>query len=182
MKVTLLSMPDVLLIEPRVFGDERGFFFESYNQDVFRNATGQRIEFVQDNHSRSQKNTLRGLHYQLPPYAQAKLVRVTRGKVFDVVVDIRKRSPTFGKWVGEILSEENQHQLFIPEGFAHGFIVLSETADFLYKTSSYYHKESDRAIKWDDPDIGIDWPLEGLPLVSDKDKNANFLRESDVFV
>lgn len=182
MKVTQLSIPDVLLIEPQIFGDDRGFFYESFNDQKFEEATGKKPAFVQDNHSHSSLHILRGLHYQLPPHAQAKLIRVTRGKVFDVAVDLRKSSPTFGKWVGAILSEENQSQLFIPEGFAHGFLVLSEKADFLYKTTNYYHKESEREILWNDPDLGIEWPLDGKPLLSEKDKNASLFNVSELFL
>lgn len=155
MKITPTSIPDVLIIEPKVFGDERGFFFESFNQAKFELFIGRQVNFVQDNHSKSVKNVLRGLHYQmLQP--QGKLVRVMQGEVFDVVVDIRKSSPTFGKWVGEHLSAENKKQLWVPEGFAHGFVVLSETAEFLYKTTDYYAPEFERCIVWDDPDIDIE--------------------------
>lgn len=158
MKHTHLSITDVVLFEPKVFGDSRGFFFESFNQKVFNNATGLDINFVQDNHSRSNKGVLRGLHYQTQQ-AQGKLVRVARGAVFDVAVDIRKGSPTFGKWEGAVLSEENQNQLWVPPGFAHGFLVLSETADFLYKTTDYYAPAYERSIAWDDKAIGIEWPF-----------------------
>lgn len=169
MKVTPLLIPDVLLLEPKVFGDERGFFFESYNRRSFRDATGLDFDFVQDNHSRSVKNVLRGLHYQAPPRAQGKLVRAVQGEVFDVAVDIRKGSPTFGRWVGELLSAENKRQLWIPAGLAHGFVVLSETAEFLYKTTDYYAPECERCILWNDPDLSIDWPLQGAPVLSAKD-------------
>lgn len=169
MKVTPLAISDVLLIEPKVFGDERGFFFESYNHKAFQEATGLDVEFVQDNHSRSAKNVLRGLHYQLPPKVQGKLVRAVAGEVFDVAVDIRKGSPTFGKWVGEVLSEDNKRQLWIPPGFAHGFLVLSEMAEFLYKTTDYYAPEYERCIVWNDRDLSIQWPLTAPPLVSGKD-------------
>ncbi|WP_153110537.1 dTDP-4-dehydrorhamnose 3,5-epimerase [Propionivibrio limicola] len=175
MKVTPLAIPDVLLIEPKVFGDERGFFYESYNQKVFQEATGLAVEFVQDNHSRSAKNVLRGLHYQLPPKAQGKLVRAIVGEVFDVAVDIRKGSPTFGKWVGEVLSADNRRQLWVPPGFAHGFLVLSEMAEFLYKTTDYYAPEYERCIVWNDPLIGIDWPLDGVPQLSAKDAQGDLL-------
>ncbi|HCN7598626.1 TPA: dTDP-4-dehydrorhamnose 3,5-epimerase, partial [Escherichia coli] len=162
--------------EPKVFGDERGFFFESFNQKVFEEAVGRKVEFVQDNHSKSSKGVLRGLHYQLEPYAQGKLVRCVVGEVFDVAVDIRKSSPTFGKWVGVNLSAENKRQLWIPEGFAHGFLVLSETAEFVYKTTNYYYSESDRGIIWNDPMLKIQWPLEVEPILSEKDqKQARFL-------
>lgn len=169
MKATPLAIPDVLLIEPKVFGDERGFFFESFNQTAFNEAVGLDIQFVQDNHSRSAKNVLRGLHYQMPPKAQGKLVRVVVGEVFDVAVDIREGSPTFGKWVGEVLSADNKRQLWIPPGFAHGFLVLSEMVEFLYKTTDYWAPALERCIRWDDPVLGIDWPLEGEPVLSGKD-------------
>ena len=169
MKVTPLAISDVLLIEPKVFGDERGFFFESFNQKVFNDAIGQDVLFVQDNHSRSAKNVLRGLHYQLPPRAQGKLVRVVAGEVFDVAVDIRKDSPTFGKWVGEVLSASNKRQLWVPPGLAHGFLVLSDVAEFLYKTTDYWAPELERCICWDDPELAIPWPLDGVPQLSAKD-------------
>ena len=169
MKVTALAIPDVLLFEPKVFGDERGFFFESFNQQRFNAATGLDLQFVQDNHSKSAKGVLRGLHYQLPPKAQGKLVRVVAGEVFDVAVDIRKNSPTFGQWVGEILSGDNKRQLWIPPGLAHGFVVLSDSAEFLYKTTGYYAPEMERCIRWDDPDLAIDWPIGGEPVLSGKD-------------
>lgn len=169
MKVTPLAIPDVLLIEPKVFGDERGFFFESFNEKAFLEATGLDVHFVQDNHSRSAKNVLRGLHYQQPPKAQGKLVRVVVGEVFDVAVDIRSGSPTFGKWVGEVLSGNNKRQLWIPPGFAHGFLVLSEEAEFLYKATDYYAPELERGILWSDADIAIDWPLSSEPVLSSKD-------------
>jgi dTDP-4-dehydrorhamnose 3,5-epimerase len=173
MKVTALSIPDVLLIEPQVFSDDRGFFFESFNQNKFEEAVGQKIHFVQDNHSKSVMGTLRGLHYQLPPKAQGKLVRVIQGEVFDVVVDIRKSSPTFGQWVGEILSADNKKQLWIPEGFAHGFMTLSDTAEFAYKTTNYYAPDLEQCIAWDDPTLGIHWPLEAtLVKISIKDKQG----------
>ncbi len=170
MKVTQLDLPDVLLIEPRVFGDERGFFFESYNRHAFLEATGLDVGFVQDNHSRSTRGVLRGLHYQLPPKAQGKLVRVVVGEVFDVAVDIRKGSPTFGKWVGEMLSAENKRQMWIPPGFAHGFLTMSDAAEFLYKTTDYYSPEHERCIVWNDSAICIAWPIAGAPLLSDKDR------------
>lgn len=172
MKVTPRAIPDVLLIEPKVFGDERGFFFESFNQQRFNEVTDLNLTFVQDNHSKSAKNVLRGLHYQLPPKAQGKLVRVVAGEVFDVAVDIRKDSPTFGHWVGEHLSADNKRQLWIPPGLAHGFLVLSESAEFLYKTTDYYAPELERCIRWDDPDLAIDWPLAGEPLLSAKDTSG----------
>jgi dTDP-4-dehydrorhamnose 3,5-epimerase len=172
MKATPLKIPDIVLIEPKVFGDERGYFFESFNQAAFNQAIGYEVQFVQDNHSKSQKGVLRGLHYQLPPKAQGKLVRVVQGEVFDVAVDIRKDSPTFGQWVGVILSAENKRQLWIPAGFAHGFITLSESAEFLYKTTDYYAPEYERCIAWNDPEIGINWPLDQTPVLSDKDQQG----------
>ena len=172
MKVTPLAISDVLLIEPKVFGDERGFFFESFNQLKFKSATGLDLHFVQDNHSKSAKNVLRGLHYQLPPRAQGKLVRVIAGEVFDVAVDIRKGSPTFGQWVGEVLSGENKRQMWIPPGLAHGFLVLSESAEFLYKTTDYWAPEFERCILWNDPGLAIAWPLEGDPVLSAKDSGG----------
>jgi len=181
MKATPLAIPDVLLIEPKVFGDARGFFYESFNGKAFDEAVGHHVEFVQDNHSRSSKGVLRGLHYQLPPHAQGKLVRVTRGAVFDVAVDIRKSSPTFGKWVGQELTEENNKQLWIPPGFAHGFLVLSETADFLYKTTNYYAASDERSIKWNDPAISIDWPYAGEPILSTKDQRNVMLTAAECF-
>lgn len=171
MKLTRLKIPDVCLIEPQVFGDDRGFFFESFNQRQFDGAIGREVVFVQDNHSRSAKNVLRGLHYQVVR-PQGKLVRVAQGEVFDVAVDIRKSSPTFGQWVGEILSAENKKQLWIPEGFAHGFLTLSEHAEFLYKTTEYYAPECERCIRWDDPDLAIKWPLVGEPQLSGNDHTA----------
>jgi dTDP-4-dehydrorhamnose 3,5-epimerase len=180
MKVTPLSIPDVLLIEPKVFGDDRGFFFESFNQNKFEEAIGQKINFVQDNHSKSFKGVLRGLHYQLPPKAQGKLVRVTQGEVLDVAVDLRKSSPTFGKWVGEILSAENKKQLWIPEGFAHGYLTLSDTAEFLYKTTDFYSKDHEQAIMWNDETIGIDWLMKDMSL-SAKDETAKSFEEVSYF-
>ncbi|MDQ7017390.1 MAG: dTDP-4-dehydrorhamnose 3,5-epimerase [Gammaproteobacteria bacterium] len=177
MKATPLTIPEVILFEPQVFGDERGFFFESFNQKAFQDATGLDVQFVQDNHSKSSKGVLRGLHYQLPPKAQGKLVRVTHGEVFDVAVDIRKSSPTFGQWVGEVLSAENKKQLWIPEGFAHGFLTLSENAEFLYKTTDYYSPELEAGIQWNDPDINIQWPKKLLPKLSIKDENNFFLKD-----
>ena len=177
MKATRLSIPEVVLIEPKVFGDARGFFFESFNQKAFNEATGTNHAFVQDNHSRSSRGVLRGLHYQIQQ-AQGKLVRVARGAVFDVAVDIRRSSPTFGQWVGVELTEDNQHQLWVPPGFAHGFVVLSESADFLYKTTDYYAPQHERSIAWNDPSIGISWPAlaQGQqPLLSAKDSAAPLL-------
>ncbi|MFB2642096.1 dTDP-4-dehydrorhamnose 3,5-epimerase [Shewanella bicestrii] len=175
------KIPEVKIIEPKVFGDERGFFFESFNQQQFEAAVGYPVNFVQDNHSKSSKGVLRGLHYQLAPHAQGKLVRCVVGEVFDVVVDIRKSSPNFGQWVGVHLSAENKRQLWIPEGFAHGFVTLSDTAEFLYKTTDYYHRESEGAIAWNDLDINIQWPVESV-LLSEKDQNAqSFLQFKQVF-
>ena len=170
MKVTETKIPGLLIIEPRVFGDERGFFFESFNEKAFAEVTGVKPCFVQDNHSKSAKGVLRGLHYQLPPKAQGKLVRVVQGEVFDVAVDIRKDSPTYGQWVGEVLSADNKKQLWIPPGFAHGFLTLSDTAEFLYKTTDYWSPEHERAIKWDDATLDIQWPLNGMqPTLAAKD-------------
>jgi len=180
MKATPLAIPDVFLLEPRVFGDERGFFFESFNQATFEAAIGRRVNFVQDNHSRSAKNVLRGLHYQIGQ-PQGKLVRVVQGEVFDVAVDIRKSSPTFGKWVGEILSADNKRQMWVPEGFAHGFVVLSDTAEFLYKTTDYYAPEHERCIAWNDPAIAIQWPHVGVPALSAKDQQGKALAEAEHF-
>lgn len=173
MKVTPTAIPEVLVIEPRVFGDERGFFFESFNQKAFQEATGLDVAFVQDNHSKSAKNVLRGLHYQVVQ-PQGKLVRVVQGEVFDVAVDIRKGSKTYGQWVGEILSAENKKQFWVPPGFAHGFLTLSDTAEFLYKTTDYYAPEHERYIRWDDPDLAVEWPIFGSPLLSPKDAAADF--------
>lgn len=176
LKVTPSAIPDVLIIEPRVFNDARGFFYESFNQRTFHQATGLDVCFVQDNHSRSVKGALHGLHYQLPPHEQGKLVRVVRGSVFDVAVDIRRDSPTFGSWVGVELSEDNQRQVWIPPGFAHGFMVTSESADFLYKTTAYYEPQSERCIRWDDPYLAIEWPHRHVQL-SAKDAAATSFAE-----
>ncbi|MBI2307936.1 MAG: dTDP-4-dehydrorhamnose 3,5-epimerase [Rhodocyclales bacterium] len=178
MKAIPLAIPDVFLLEPRVFGDDRGFFFESYNRQAFREATGVDPDFVQDNHSRSVKGVLRGLHYQLPPKAQGKLVRVVVGEVFDVAVDIRRGSPTFGKWVGEVLSAENKRQMWVPPGFAHGFLTLSDSAEFLYKTTDYYSPEHERCISWDDSRIEVEWPVVRPLMLSSKD--ATGVKLSDV--
>ena len=173
MKVTALKIPDVKLIEPEIFEDERGYFFESFNQKKFNELTGLDINFVQDNQSMSEMGTLRGLHYQSPPNAQGKLVRAIQGEVFDVVVDVRKSSPTFGKWLGEILSADNKKQLWIPEGFAHGFMTLSDTAEFAYKTTNYYAPDLEQCISWDDPTLAIHWPLEAAHMkISIKDKQG----------
>ena len=184
MKVTPTAIPDVLIIEPKVFGDARGFFYESFNQKAFNEATGTNHQFVQDNHSRSAKGVLRGLHYQIQQ-PQGKLVRVVRGAVFDVAVDIRKGSSTFGKWVGVELSEHNHRQLWVPKGFAHGFLVLSDSADFVYKTTDYYAAAHERAVRWDDAAIGVAWPLADVgiaaPLLSDKDRTAPWLADAESF-
>lgn len=182
MKVSATEIPDVLLVEPTVFGDERGFFYESFNQQAFHQATGLEFLFVQDNHSRSFRGVLRGLHYQLPPHAQGKLVRCTSGAVWDVAVDIRRSSASFGRWVGVELSEANQRQLWIPPGFAHGFVVVSESADFLYKTTAYYAPAHDRCIRWNDPEIGINWPIpRDLIQFSAKDAEGQLLTVAEVF-
>ncbi|HEY3327348.1 MAG TPA: dTDP-4-dehydrorhamnose 3,5-epimerase [Novimethylophilus sp.] len=180
MRAIKTGIPDVIILEPRVFGDARGFFFESYNEDAFAAATGLRPRFVQDNHSRSAKNVLRGLHYQIKQ-PQGKLVRVTAGEVFDVAVDIRKSSPTFGQWVGAMLSAENRRMIWVPQGFAHGFLVLSEFAEFLYKTTDFYAPEHERCIRWDDPDIGVEWPLQGAPLLSVKDSQGIPFKDAEPF-
>ncbi|WP_439844662.1 dTDP-4-dehydrorhamnose 3,5-epimerase [Aeromonas veronii] len=174
MNVIKTSIPDVLIFEPKVFGDERGFFFESFNHKLFEEAVGYQVNFVQDNHSKSSKGVLRGLHYQLPPHAQGKLVRCVAGEVFDVAVDIRKSSPTFGKWVGVYLSAENKRQLWIPEGFAHGFYVTSYEAEFVYKCTNFYNPDFERSISWNDKDLNISWPIhkEISPQLSEKDKCA----------
>ena len=182
MEIMETSIKEVKIIMPKTFEDERGIFYESFNQKVFSNLIGQKITFVQDNHSRSKKGVLRGMHYQLPPLAQAKLVRVVQGKIFDVAVDIRQSSSTFGQWVGEILSAKNKRQLWIPEGFAHGFLTLSSSAEVLYKTTNYYFRESERSIRWNDPSIGIDWMNEIPPLISLKDNNAQTLTAAEVFL
>lgn len=176
MKSSPLAIADVFLIEPHVFGDDRGFFFESFNHAKFEEEIGRKVTFVQDNHSKSAKGVLRGLHFQ-DPKPQGKLVRVTHGEVFDVVVDIRPDSPTFGNWVGERLSAENKKQVWIPEGLAHGFLVLSDTAQFLYKTTDYYAPEFDHCIAWDDPSLAIKWPLNGVPALSSKDQNGLLFSE-----
>jgi dTDP-4-dehydrorhamnose 3,5-epimerase len=175
-----LAIPEVILFEPRVFGDERGFFFESFNHRRFEEAIGRKVAFVQDNHSKSAANVLRGLHYQVRQ-PQGKLVRVVEGSVFDVAVDIRKGSPTFGQWVGEVLSAENKKQLWVPEGFAHGFVVLTESAEFLYKTTDYYSPEHERCIAWNDPQLAIAWPINGAPSVSAKDAQGAAFASADVF-
>ena len=180
MQVIATEIPDVLIIEPKVFGDERGFFFESFNKQAFQQATGIEADFVQDNHSKSSKGVLRGLHYQIQN-PQGKLVRVCSGEVFDVAVDLRKSSPTFGKWVGVTISAENKRQLWIPQGFAHGFVVLSDTAEFLYKTTDYYAPEHERCIKWDDATLAIDWLYAGEPLISEKDVSGARFEEADYF-
>lgn len=180
MKVTPTAIPDVLVIEPAVFGDDRGFFYESFNQQKWNEQTGLNTDFVQSNHSKSSHGVLRGLHYQIKQ-PQGKLVRVVVGEVFDVAVDLRKNSPTFGKWVGEKLSAENKKMYWVPEGFAHGFVVLSDSAEFLYKTTNYYAPEYERCILWNDPDIGVDWGLDINPLLSAKDAKGTPFREADVY-
>lgn len=180
MNVVPTKIPGVLIIEPKVFGDERGFFFESFNRKTFKNLTGVDADFVQDNHSRSTKGVLRGLHYQIKQ-AQGKLVRVTSGEVFDVVVDLRKSSDTFGQWVGVMLSAHNKRQLWVPEGFAHGFVVLSETAEFLYKTTDYYAPEHERCIRWNDTDLSIDWQYNDEPQVSEKDSDGVPFARAELF-
>jgi dTDP-4-dehydrorhamnose 3,5-epimerase len=181
MKVTPCAIADVLLIEPRVFGDDRGFFFESFNQRTFCDATGLSVDFVQDNHSKSARHVLRGLHYQINQ-PQGKLVRVVAGEVFDVAVDLRRRSPTFGRWVGKRLSADNKHQLWMPPGVAHGFVVLSESAEFLYKTTDYWAPEHERCIAWNDPTLAIEWPdLSGAPLLSAKDAKGIAFLQAEIF-
>lgn len=181
MKVTATALPEVLILEPKVVGDSRGFFMESFNANTFREATGLDVQFVQDNHSRSARGVLRGLHYQLQQ-PQGKLVRVPRGRVFDVAVDMRESSPNFGKWVGVELSEDNHRQLWVPAGFAHGFVVLSESADFLYKTTDYYAPAHERCLQWNDPAVGVQWPLDGIePVLSAKDQLGKALAECDTF-
>ncbi len=179
MQITSLAIPDVKLLEPKVFGDDRGFFLESYNQKIFEEAIGRQVAFVQDNHSRSAKGVLRGLHYQIEQ-AQGKLVRVVQGEVFDVAVDVRKSSPTFGHWVGEILSAENKRQLWVPEGFAHGFLVLSDSAEFLYKVTEYYAPQYERSIAWNDPQLNIAWPGGITPLLSAKDAQGSSFADAEL--
>lgn len=181
MKIESTSLPDVVVIEPKVFGDDRGFFYESFNQNRFRELTGVDVNFVQDNHAKSAKQVLRGLHYQIHQ-PQGKLVRVISGEVFDVAVDLRKSSASFGRWVGVILSEHNRRQMWIPEGFAHGFVVLSASAEFLYKTTDYWAQQHERCVAWNDPAIGIDWPIAGEPLLSEKDRQGKCLAECDTFL
>ncbi len=180
MNVIETGIPDVLVIEPKVFGDERGFFYESFNAAAFEAATGLKRQFVQDNHSKSQRGVLRGLHYQIRQ-PQGKLVRVVAGEVFDVAVDLRRSSPSFGRWVGTRLSAQNQRQLWIPEGFAHGFVVLSESAEFLYKTTDYYAPEHERSLLWNDPALGIQWPIDEPPQLSAKDQAGKLLRDAELF-
>ena len=180
MQVLKTAIPDLLILEPKVFGDDRGFFFESFNQQTFQNLTGVKANFVQDNHSKSAANVLRGLHYQIEQ-AQGKLVRVTAGEVFDVAVDIRRQSVTFGKWVGVVLSAENKRQLWVPPGFAHGFVVLKDNTEFLYKTTDYYAPQYERCIRWEDPAIGIEWPITQAPILSGKDQLGLALSQAEVF-
>ncbi|MGP8439550.1 dTDP-4-dehydrorhamnose 3,5-epimerase [Paraburkholderia fungorum] len=179
-QVTATALPEVKIIEPKVFGDARGYFYESFNGREFAEHVEAGVEFVQDNHSRSARGVLRGLHYQIQ-HAQGKLVRVVSGEVYDVAVDIRRSSPNFGKWVGVLLSAENRRQMWIPPGFAHGFVVVSESADFLYKTTDYWYAEHERSIVWNDPAIGIEWPIDGEPLVAAKDAAGKRLVDADVF-
>lgn len=180
LNVISTDLPEVLVLEPRVFSDARGFFFESYNARAFEEVTGVHAEFVQDNHSLSHRNVLRGLHYQIR-HAQGKLVRVINGEVFDVAVDLRRESPNFGKWTGSVLSSANKRQMWIPPGFAHGFLVLSESAEFLYKTTDYWHAEFERSLRWDDPSVGIQWPLTEAPVLNAKDANARPLGEIEIY-
>ena len=180
MKVIPTKIKDVLIIKPQVYGDERGFFLESFNAHKFATETGVTLDFVQDNHSRSSKNVLRGLHYQIQQ-PQGKLVRVVIGEVLDVAVDIRKSSPTFGQWVSCILSEQNKKQFWVPPGFAHGFVVLSDTADFLYKTTDYYAPQYERSLLWNDPELGIDWQITTEPILSVKDQSASPLKTAELF-
>lgn len=180
MQVVQTAIPEVLILEPQVFGDERGFFFESFNQQKFESLTGVKASFVQDNHSKSAVNVLRGLHYQIEQ-AQGKLVRVVAGEVFDVAVDLRRQSKTFGKWVGVVLSGENKRQLWVPPGFAHGFVVLKEGTEFLYKTTDYYAPQHERCIRWNDPEIGIEWPLTAAPVLSAKDQLGLDFSKAEVF-
>lgn len=180
MKAFSLDIPDVILFEPKVFGDDRGFFFESFNHRVFEETTGRNAHFVQDNHSRSAKGVLRGLHYQIQQ-PQGKLVRVVQGEVYDVVVDLRRHSKTFGKWIGVFLDAETKNQLWVPEGFAHGFYVVSDSAEFLYKTTDYYAPEHERCIRWDDPELAIDWKLQTQPSLSKKDHEGKFFKSAETF-
>ena len=182
MKTIPLTIPDIILFEPKVFGDDRGFFFESFNQNDFEKIAGISPTFVQDNHSKSTKGVLRGLHYQLHPKAQGKLIRAIQGEIFDVVVDIRKDSPTFGQWHGEVLSADNKKQLWIPLGFAHGFLTLSESAEVLYKATDFYAPEFERCIAWNDPEIGIEWPIQNAPLLSGKDQAGVSLYDVEGYV
>ncbi|MDR3368593.1 dTDP-4-dehydrorhamnose 3,5-epimerase [Rhodoferax sp.] len=178
--VTQTSLPEVLILEPKVFGDARGFFFESFNARDFAQCTGLDVQFVQDNHSKSAKGVLRGLHYQIE-HPQGKLVRVTQGEVFDVAVDLRQNAPTFGKWEGVLLSADNKRQLWVPPGFAHGFVTLSDSAEFLYKTTDYWYPDHERSVLWNDPQIGITWPIDGEPLLAAKDRAASPLAQASVF-
>jgi dTDP-4-dehydrorhamnose 3,5-epimerase len=181
MKITATAIPEVLLVEPTVFGDDRGFFYESFNAREWQELTGLDTRFVQDNHSRSAKDVLRGIHYQIQQ-PQGKLVRVVLGEVFDVAVDLRKESTTFGQWVGEHLSAENKRSLWVPEGFGHGFLVLSEVAEFLYRTTDFYAPEHERCIAWNDPEVGVQWPIEGQPLLSEKDGKGSSFADAEVYL
>jgi len=181
MNIYATKISEVLVIEPKVFGDERGYFFESFNQRIFEEAVGYKVNFVQDNHSQSQQGVLRGLHYQLAPFSQGKLVRCVEGEVFDVAVDLRRSSPTFGQWAGEYLSADNKKQLWIPEGFAHGFLAMSERVQFVYKTTNYYSPQHDRSILWNDKDININWPIVDNLNISEKDKNGLNFSVAEIF-
>ena len=181
MKATPLALQEILLIEPRAYQDNRGMFFESFNAHSFAEAVGREVSFVQDNQSVSKRGVLRGLHYQMPPNAQGKLVRVAFGEIFDVAVDVRRSSPTLGRWVGEMLTAANRRQLWIPAGFAHGFVALTEGAEVLYKTTEFYHHAAERSVRWDDPAIGIDWPFTTPPILSDKDAIAPSLAAAELF-
>ncbi len=181
LQVIRTGLPEVLLLKPKVFADDRGFFYESFNARAFAEVTGLAVAFVQDNHSRSVRNVLRGLHYQLPPTPQGKLVRAVRGEIFDVAVDLRRSSPTFGKWTGQLLSAENQLQMWIPEGFGHGFLTCSDVAEVLYKTTAYYDPACEHSICWDDPALAITWPLDGAPRLSPKDAAADFVNPAKCF-
>jgi len=181
MKIVQTAIPDVLILEPKVFGDDRGFFYESFNQEQFQLLTGIKSHFVQDNHSKSAKNVLRGLHYQIEQ-PQGKLVRVTAGEVFDVVVDLRQQSATLGHWVGAVLSSQNNRQLWVPAGFAHGFLVMQDNTEFLYKTTDYYAPQHERCIRWDDAQIGIEWPIQTKPILSVKDQTGSVFADAEMFV
>jgi dTDP-4-dehydrorhamnose 3,5-epimerase len=180
-KATRLALPEVILLEPRIFADERGWLYESFNARSFAEVTGVDVGFVQDNHSRSARGVLRGLHYQMPPAAQGKLIRVVAGEILDVAVDIRRSSPTYGRWVAEMLSADNKRQLWVPAGFAHGFVALEDGTEVLYKTTDFYHKAAERSIRWDDPELGITWPSDLVPILAEKDAAAPAFAEAEVF-